>query len=227
MDTPEKSRKLAEMMVRIGNLSGKRFSALITDMDQPLGNYVGNALEVEEAIDILSGRVQGDLKDVALTLGAHILRNAGTVKTVEEGINKLDEKIKNGEGLKKLAEMIKAQGGNPDVCYDTSLLPKAKALVDIKAEKDGYISRMVTSDIGNASKMLGAGREKKTDELDLSVGIVMKKRVGDAVKKGDVLCTLHVGEKSDRIGAYNLMKRSIEIADKKVDKLPLIQAVVE
>ncbi|MBQ3574446.1 MAG: thymidine phosphorylase [Clostridia bacterium] len=227
MDTPEKSRKLAEMMVRIGNLSGKRFSALITDMDQPLGNYVGNALEVEEAIDILSGRVEGDLKDVALTLGAHILRNAGAVKTVEEGIAKLDEKIKNGEGLKKLAEMIAAQGGNPDVCYNTALLPKAKALVDIKAEKDGYICRMVTSNIGNAAKMLGAGREKKTDVLDLSVGIVMKKRVGDAVKKGDVLCTLHVGEKSDRIGAYNLMKKSIEISDKKVTKQPLIQAVVE
>ena len=227
MDTPEKSRKLAEMMVRIGNLSGKRFSALITDMDQPLGNYVGNALEVEEAIDILSGRVQGDLKDVALTLGAHILRNAGTAKTVEEGIKMLDEKIANGEGLKKLAEMIAAQGGNPKVCYDTSLLPKAKSLVDIKAEKDGYIERMVTSDIGNASKMLGAGREKKTDELDLSVGLVMKKRVGDAVKKGDVLCTLHVGEKSDRIGAFNLMKKAIVISETKPAKQPLIQAVVE
>ena len=227
MDTPEKSRKLAEMMVRIGNLSGKRFSALITDMDQPLGNYVGNALEVEEAIDILSGRVQGDLKDVALTLGAHILRNAGAVKTVEEGIKKLDEKIANGEGLKKLAEMIAAQGGNPDVCYDTSLLPKAKSLVDIKAEKDGYIARMVTSDIGNASKMLGAGREKKTDELDLSVGLVMKKRVGDTVRKGDVLCTLHVGEKSDRIGAFNLMKKAIVISDTKPENQPLIHAVVE
>ena len=227
MDTPEKSRKLAEMMVRIGNLSGKRFSALITDMDQPLGNYVGNALEVEEAIDILSGRVEGDLKDVALTLGAHILRNAGAVKTVEEGIAKLDEKIKNGEGLKKLSEMIAAQGGNPDVCYDTALLPKAKTLIELKAEQDGYISQMITSNIGNAAKMLGAGREKKTDMLDLSVGIVMKKRVGDAVKKGDVLCVLHAGEKSDRIGAFNLMKKSILISDKKVVKQPLIQAVVE
>lgn len=227
MDTPEKSRKLAEMMVRIGNLSGKRFSALITDMDQPLGNYIGNALEVEEAIDILSGKVTGDLKNVALTLGAHILRNAGVVDTVQQGIEKLDEKIQNGEGLKKFAEMIAAQGGDPQVCYDTSLLPKAKKQIDIKAEQDGYISGMITSNIGNAAKLLGAGRERKTDVLDLSVGVVMKKRVGDAVKKGDVLCTLHIGEKSDRIGAFNLMKKSILISNQKVEKRPLIQAVVE
>ena len=227
MDTPEKSRKLAEMMVRIGNLSGKRFSALITDMDQPLGNYIGNALEVEEAIDILAGRTQGALKDVALELGAHILRNAGAVGTVNEGVKLLDEKIRSGEGLKKLAEMIAAQGGDPRVCKDTGLLPKAKTLIDIKADRAGYISSMVTSDIGNAAKLLGAGRERKTDALDLSVGIVMKVRVGDRVKKGDVLCTLHAGEKSDRTGAYNLMKRSITISDEKPEARPLIQAVVE
>ena len=227
MDTPEKSRKLAEMMVRIGNLSGKRFSALITDMDQPLGNYIGNALEVEEAIDILAGRTQGALKDVALELGAHILRNAGAVATVNEGVKLLDSKIRSGEGLKKLAEMIAAQGGDPRVCEDTGLLPKAKTLIDIKADRDGYVSSMVTSDIGNAAKLLGAGRERKTDALDLAVGIVMKVRLGDHVKKGDVLCTLHAGEKSDRTGAYNLMKRSIAISDEKPAPRPLIQAVVE
>ena len=227
MDTPEKSRKLAEMMVRIGNLSGKRFSALITDMDQPLGNYIGNALEVEEAIDILAGRTEGALKDVALELGAHILRNAGAVGTVNEGVKLLDEKIRSGEGLKKLAEMIAAQGGDPRVCEDTGLLPKAKTLIDIKADRAGYVSSMVTSDIGNAAKLLGAGRERKTDALDLSVGIVMKVRVGDRVKKGDVLCTLHAGEKSDRTGAYNLMKRSITISDEKPEARPLIQVVVE
>ena len=227
MDTPEKSRKLAEMMVRIGNLSGKRFSALITDMDQPLGNYIGNALEVEEAIDILAGRTEGALKDVALELGAHILRNAGAVATVKEGVKLLDSKIRSGEGLKKLAEMIAAQGGDPRVCEDTGLLPKAKTLIDIKADRAGYVSSMVTSDIGNAAKLLGAGRERKTDALDLSVGIVMKVRVGDRVKKGDVLCTLHAGEKSDRTGAYNLMKRSISISDEKPEARPLIQAVVE
>ena len=227
MDTFEKSQELARTMVRIGNLSGKRFSALITDMDQPLGNYIGNALEVEEAIDVLAGRVKGDLKDVSLTLGAHILRNAGAAPDIETGIAMLEGKIASGEGLEKLGEMIAAQGGDPRVVHDTSLLPKAKALVDLRAERDGWITRMTTSDIGNAAKLLGAGREHKTDALDLSVGIVMKKRVGDAVKRGDVLATLHVGEKSDRVGAYNLLMKAIRIGDERPVKQPLIRGVVE
>ena len=227
MDTPEKSRKLAEMMVRIGNLSGKRFSALITDMDQPLGNYIGNALEVEEAIDVLAGRTQGELKTVSLTLGAHILRNAGVVDFIDEGIALLEKKLASGEGLKKFSEMIAAQGGDPRVAYDTSLLPKAKKHIDVTANKAGYVIAMSTRDIGNAAKLLGAGREHKTDALDLSVGIVMKVRVGDRVKMGDVLCTLHAGDKSDVNGAFSLMCRSIVVGDEKPEKRPLIQAVVE
>lgn len=227
MDTPEKSRQLAEMMVRIGDLSGKRFSALITDMDQPLGNYIGNALEVEEAIDVLAGRTEGELKTVALTLGAHILRNAGATPDVDAGIAMLEAKIASGEGLKLFGDMIEAQGGDRRVVEDTGLLPKAPYKVELKADKGGYVTKMHTSDIGNAAKLLGAGRERKTDVLDLSVGIVMNVRLGDAVKKGDTLATLHVGEKSDKVGAYNLLKKSIVIGDEKPELKPLIQAVVE
>ena len=227
MATLEESKKLAEMMVRIGNMSGKHFSALITDMNQPLGNYIGNALEVEEAIDILAGRTKGDLRDVSLELGAHILRNAGRVSSVEEGVKLLEKKIENGEGLKKLAEMIAAQGGDPRVTEDTSLLPKAKATVELRADSDGWLESVNTADVGNAAKMLGAGREKKTDEIDLAVGIVMNKRIGDRVRAGDVLATLHVGEKSDRIGAFNLLKRSLKIGKEPVEKPTLIHAVVE
>ena len=227
MDTEEKSRQLAETMVRIGNMSGKKFSALITDMDQPLGNYIGNALEVEEAIDVLAGRVQGELKAVSLTLGAHILRNAGVVKDVPEGIAMLEEKIESGEGLRKLSEMIEAQGGDPRVAFDTSLLPKAKYLVDVVADRDGYVTGMITSDIGNAARLLGAGRLHKTDVLDLSVGLVMKVRVGERVRKGDVLCTLHAGDRSDVAGATELMRRSIDIGDVQPEARPLIRAVVE
>ena len=227
MDTPEKSRQLAEMMVRIGDLSGKRFSALITDMDQPLGNYIGNALEVEEAIDVLAGRTEGELKTVALTLGAHILRNAGATPDVDAGIAMLEAKIASGEGLKLFGDMIEAQGGDRRVVEDTGLLPKAPYKVELKADKGGYVTKMHTSDIGNAAKLLGAGRERKTDVLDLSVGIVMNVRLGDAVKKGDTLATLHVGEKSDKVGAYNMLKKSIVIGDEKPELKPLIQAVVE
>ena len=227
MDTYEKSVKLAETMVRIGNLSGKRFSALITDMDQPLGSYIGNALEVEEAIEVLAGRAGGDLKTVSLTLGAHILRNAGVTDSVEAGIAMLEAKIISGEGLKKFSEMIAAQGGNPQVAYDTGLLPKAKLFIDVTASRDGYVTGMNTGDIGNAAKLLGAGRERKTDVLDLSVGLVMKVRVGDRVRKGDVLCTLHAGDRSDRVAAFNLVKRSIHIGDTKPEIQPLIRAVIE
>ena len=227
MDTYEKSLKLAQTMVRIGNLSGKRFSALITDMDQPLGNYVGNALEVEEAVDVLAGRTKGDLLEVSLTLGAHILRSAGKVDSVPAGMDMLRTKIENGEGLRKLAEMIAAQGGDPRVTEDTSLLPKAKAKVELRADEAGYVQSIRTSDVGNAAKRLGAGREHKTDPLDLSVGVVMHKRVGDPVRRGDVLCTLHVGEHSDRIGAYNLLRRAIRIGPEPVQKPALIRAVVE
>ena len=227
MDTYEKSLKLAQTMVRIGNLSGKRFSALITDMDQPLGNYVGNALEVEEAVDVLAGRTKGDLLEISLTLGAHILRSAGKVDSVPAGMDMLRAKIENGEGLRKLAEMIAAQGGDPRVTEDTSLLPKAKAKVELRADESGYVQSIRTSDVGNAAKRLGAGREHKTDPLDLSVGVVMHKRVGDPVRRGDVLCTLHVGERSDRIGAYNLLRRAIRIGPEPVQKPALIRAVVE
>ena len=227
MDTYEKSLKLAQTMVRIGNLSGKRFSALITDMDQPLGNYVGNALEVEEAVDVLAGRTKGDLLEVSLTLGAHILRSAGKVDSVPAGMDMLRAKIENGEGLRKLAEMIAAQGGDPRVTEDTSLLPKAKAKVELCADESGYVQSIRTSDVGNAAKRLGAGREHKTDPLDLSVGVVMHKRVGDPVRRSDVLCTLHVGERSDRIGAYNLLRRAIRIGPEPAQKPALIRAVVE
>ena len=227
MDTEEKSLLLAKTMVRIGNMSGRRFSALITDMDQPLGNYIGNALEVEEAIDVLAGRTQGELKTVSLTLGAHILKNAGVVQTVDEGIAMLEEKIQSGAGLKKFAEMIAAQGGDARVAYDTSLLPRPKALIDVTADRDGYITGMTTSDIGNAARLLGAGRLRKSDVLDLSAGVVMKVRVGDRVRKGDVLCTLHVGERSDVDGAAALMRKSIRIGDEKPAPRSLIRGVVE
>ena len=227
MDTPEKSRRMAETMVRIGSLSGKKFSAVITDMDQPLGNYIGNALEVEEAIDVLAGRAEGDLKTVALTLGAHILRNAGVVKTINEGIERLNEKINSGEGLRKFAEMIAAQGGNPRVTEDISLLPHAQKHIELCADKDGWLGSIMTSDVGKAAKLLGAGRERKTDKLDLSAGLIMKKRVGDTLRRGDVLVELHVGEKSDSVGAYNLLKGAIAISDIPVPRPQLIHSVVE
>ncbi len=227
MDTQEKSEKLARDMVRIGNLSGRRFSALITDMDQPLGMNIGNALEVEEAIDVLAGRAKGKLRKVSLELGAHMLKNAGIAKEIAEAREMLLAKIDSGEGLKKFAEMIEAQGGDARVCFDTDLLPKAPRRIEVPAPKDGYLAAIRTNEIGNAAKLLGAGRERKEDALDLSVGIVMHRRIGEAVRRGESLMTLHAGAHSDVVGAMTLAGRAISIAEEPVEAPKLIHAVVE
>ena len=227
MPTVEKSVELAQKMVEIGNMTGRRFSALVTDMDQPLGNYVGNALEVEEAIDVLAGRVNGDLKDVALQLGAHILRNAGACESVEDGVKMLQAQIDNGAGLKKLSELFAAQGGDPAVAYDTSLLPKAERLTDVTAAQDGYIAAIRTRDIGYAAKALGAGRERKEDAVDLSVGLVMKKRIGEYVRQGETICTLHVGANSNEARAMELVQGAITYSDQPVEKPRLVYCVVD
>jgi len=223
----EQATKLAEFMVRIGEMSGRRFSALVTGMEQPLGNYIGNALEVEEAIDVLAGRTDGDLKTVAIELGAHILRNSDAVKTVEDGRRLLNEKLASGEGLKMLAEMISAQGGDPRVVSDTSLLPKAKDRHQVKSFKSGYLSKVAADRIGNAAKLLGAGREKKTDEIDPAVGIIIKKRIGDPVEVGEVLCEVHANAASDVKGALALLNTSFTVTPDKPEKPVLIKHVIE
>jgi pyrimidine-nucleoside phosphorylase len=225
--TAEDAKKLAETMVRIGSMSGRRFSALVTSMEQPLGAYVGNALEVEEAIDVLSGKARGDLKNVALELGAHILRNAGAAPDISTGRKMLNEKLKSGEGLRLLAEMIKAQGGDPEVVYDTALLPKAQNIYHVRAMKDGYLSRVATANIGNAAKLLGAGREKKTDVIDPAVGIIVKKRLGDEVRMGEILCEVHANPASDHQAALGILNNTFTITPARPEKTELIKYVVE
>lgn len=227
MKTPEDSRRLAKAMVSIGNRTGRKFSALVTDMNQPLGRYVGNALEVEEAIDILSGRTEGDLKTVSLALAAQILRLAGRVSTAKEGLELLDEKLKSGEGLKKLQELIVNQGGDGRVAYDTSLLPKAEEKIEVAAERDGYVSRIVTDDIGYAAKALGAGRTRKEDPIDPAVGLVMNVRLGDYVKKGQSLVTLHVNGGRGLTEAKQKVLSAIELAAEKPVLPTLIYEEIE
>lgn len=225
--TAEEARTLADQMVRIGCSQGRRFSALITGMEQPLGNYVGNALEVEEAIDVLSGKARGDLLTVAVELGAHILRGADAARTIDEARAMLLAQIENGAGLQKLAEMIAAQGGDARVAFDTSLLPKAKHTLEVKARKGGYLASVKTSDIGEAAKLLGAGRAKKTDVIDPAVGIILKKRIGDRVREGETLCEVRANPGSDAAGALTLLNAAFRIADEKPDAPELIRYVVE
>ena len=227
MKTPVASRRLAESMVDIGNRTGRKFSALVTDMNQPLGRYVGNALEVEEAIDILSGRTEGDLKTVSLALGAQILRLSGVAETAKEGLALLNEKLNSGEGLQKLRELIENQGGDGRVAYDTSLLPKAERKVEVCARESGYVSRIVTDNIGYAAKALGAGRTRKEDPIDPAVGLVMNVRLGDYVEKGQSLVTLHVNGGRGEAEAREKVLSAIGLSAEKPVLPPLIYGEIE
>ena len=226
MPTLEKSIELAKKMVEIGNMTGRRFSALVTDMDQPLGLNVGNALEVEEAIDVLAGRVKGDLLDVSLMLGAHMLLGTGCAASIDQGLLMLTEALESGAGLKKLAEMIEAQGGNPEVAYKPELLPRAPKSTLVTARQAGYIQKIHAEWVGNAARALGAGRERKEDDIDPSVGLLMKARLGDRVEAGQPLVEVRHSDRSDLSRAMDLLDGAMEIGDAPVVKPPLIHAVI-
>ncbi len=226
MPTLAGSIELAQKMVAIGNMTGRRFSALVTDMDQPLGMNVGNALEVEEAIDVLSGRAEGDLLEVSLMLGAYMLVGAKRAGSVDEGKAMLRRALASGTGLKKLAEMIKAQGGDPEVAYHPERLPRARKSMLFRAETGGFVRRMHAERIGNAARALGAGRERKEDGIDPSVGILMKVRLGDGVAVGQPLCEVRASEKSDVERAMALLAGAVEIGPEPAPRPPLIHAVI-
>ena len=211
MHTLEDSIALAESMVRVGTLAGKPMVALISGMDQPLGTHVGNALEVKEAIDILSGRAGGDLLEVSLTLGGHMLRLAGIVNTVEEGVDRMRRAVSDGSGLEKLRQMIRAQGGDPRVCDDTGLLPQAAVRREIKCGKAGYVRKMDTMALGLAAQALGAGRLKKDDTLDYSVGFIMRVRIGDEVKEDTPLCEIFARSDGDAERAETSIRNAVTI----------------
>lgn len=200
--------ELARTMVKIGNSAGKDTAALVTNMDEPLGNAVGNALEVKEAIDTLSGNGPKDLLELSLVLGAHMLMAAGKAESIEEGMELLNQTIDNGSAKNKFREFIEAQGGNGSVIEDTGLLPKASIVMDIIAEENGFVKRIDTEQVGLASLVLGGGRETKDSEIDLSVGIVLKKKVGDQVVKDDVVATIHAND----IEQLKQAKEKLEIA---------------
>lgn len=194
MKTTEDARKLAHAMVQIGNRVGRNTMAVISDMSQPLGFAIGNALEVKEAIDTLNGKGPADLMDLCLTLGSQMVHLAGIGKDLDEARSLLEESIENGKALEKFKTFIASQGGDTSVIDDPELLPKADYQIDVLANKDGFISEIIADELGIAAMMLGAGRATKESEIDLAVGIVLHKKVGDAVKKGEALLTIHTNQ---------------------------------
>ena len=217
MRTKEEAYRLARTMVKIGTLLNKQVCALVTDMNQPLGNAVGNALEVQEAVELLSGKIPetDPLYEVCMVLGEHMLLVSGITSDLEEGRKLLRQKIEDGSGLKKLQHMITLQGGDASylTCEGMEKLVEVKQHIDVCALKDGVIASMQAESIGTAAQLLGAGRAKKEDTIDPSVGLVMKVRCGDRVKTGQTLCTLYVNDDTYLDDAKHLLLQAIRIED--------------
>ena len=191
MKTEKDAEELAHAMVRIGNHVGRKTIAIISDMSQPLGFAIGNALEVKEAIETLQGKGPQDLTNLVLTLGSQMVILAKKAETTQEAKAMLREAITNGKAIAKFKEFLQNQGGDASVVDDTAKLPQAKYQIELPAKKSGYVSRMVADEIGVASMLLGAGRATKEDTIDLAVGIVLHKKVGDKVSEGESLLTIH------------------------------------
>ena len=226
MQTLEGSIELAQAMVRIGDLAGKPVTAIVTGMEQPLGTHVGNALEVKDAIDVLSGVTRGALLEVSLLLGSHMLVLAGRCATPEEGRVLLREALDDRRGLAKLKEMIAAQGGNPAVCDDVTLLPQSAVKRTVPVGRTGYVAEMDTMALGLAAQAMGAGRVQKTDELDYSVGFVLHARIGDQVQPDTPLCTLYARSEEDADKAEAAIRAAITFSDTPVAVPPLCYAIV-
>ena len=211
--TEEESLALAQTMVRVCTLAGKPVIALLSGMDQPLGTHVGNALEVKEAIDLLSGRAGGDLLEVSLTLGSYMLQLAGRADSDAAGRALLKEALENGSGLEKLRQMIRAQGGDPAVCDDVGRLPQAPVIRTARCGRAGTVCRMDTTALGMAAQAMGAGRLRKEDPIDPAVGFVLHVRIGDRVTPETPLCTLHARTEADAERAEQAIRAAVEIGE--------------
>ncbi len=225
MKSKEDALALAKSMVEIGNHLGRNTMAIISDMSQPLGNAIGNSLEVIEAIDTLRGNGPKDLTELCLVLGSQMLVVGEKANTLKEGREMLEQVIKDGTALELFGTLIEAQGGNRAIIHDTTLLPTAKYKIEVQAEKSGYITSMGANDIGVAAMLLGAGRADKDDEIDLSVGIILKKKIGDSVQKGDVLAVIHSNTEEVQ-QSMTLLQNHIIIGDEAVLPPKLIGEVI-
>jgi pyrimidine-nucleoside phosphorylase len=224
MKTEKDAERLAHAMVKIGNDVGRNTMAIISDMSQPLGFAVGNALEVKEAIDTLKGNGPEDLTELVLALGSQMVVLAKGAETLAEARKKLIESIKSGSAIKKFKLFVKNQGGDPSIADDTDKLPQAKYKIDVPSKESGFISNIAADEIGIAAMLLGAGRATKEDKIDLAVGLIMHKKVGDKVEAGDPIVTIYSNRedvKDVRAKIYD----NISISNK-VEKPVLIHKII-
>ena len=226
MKTQKDAEALAHIMVEMGQHVGRKVTAIISGMDQPLGMYIGNSLEVMEAMEVLKGNVKGDLLEVSLLLGAHMLLLAGRVQTEAEGTALLQQQIDNGAGIAKFRELLIQQGGNPAIIEQPDLLPLSPYSLEVKAEKSGYLTHMDTAKIGRASQETGAGRAFKEQPLDFGAGIITKKRLGDYVEAGEVLAVIYSATDKACASAADIFQSSLTISAEKAPLPPLVLNII-
>ncbi|WP_201003617.1 pyrimidine-nucleoside phosphorylase [Paenibacillus glycanilyticus] len=227
MKTVDDSEKLAQAMVDIGTEVGRQTAAVISDMDQPLGFAIGNALEVREAIETLQGNGPADLTELCLTLGAHMVVLGGKASTVAEAKGLLQSQLDKGEALAKFKQFVAAQGGDASVVDDVNRLPQAAELVEVKVASAGYIAAIDAEELGIAAMLLGAGRATKDASIDYSVGITIRKKVGDSVSEGDTLAVLHTRAQDSAVEeVLNKVREAYAVAAEKPEERPLLLSVV-
>lgn len=226
MKTEEASFALAEEMVRIGKGAGKRTIAVVSDMDQPLGRAVGNALEVKEAIETLQGKGPADFTQLCVALGVQMLLLGGMAQNEAEAEEMLLRTIRDGSALRKFAEFVKAQGGDVDAVYHTERLPQASLTYEWRADGEGYVSRIACEEVGICSLLLGGGRETKESSIDLSVGMVLHKKVGDRVRPGELIAVLYANEQSRLTEAAKRLRGAYTFSDARRELPTLIRGIV-
>ena len=226
MENQHDAEILAELMVEIGNNAGRRTVAAITEMGQPLGKAVGNSLEVIEAIETLKGKGPADITELAERLSGIMIYLGGKAKTPEDGLEMAKEALADGRGLAKLREFISAQGGNPKVIEDYTLFPQHSVQKEIYAESSGYVTGIEAGKIGLASQHTGAGRATKEDDVDLSAGICLSKKVGDKVERGQLLATLYGNDLFKLENAAITAAAAFKIEEKNVEKPKLIKKII-
>ena len=226
MKTLEDSVALAEAMVSIGKLAGKKMAAIISDMDQPLGNAVGNILEVKEAIDTLQGHGPKDLEELVLTLGSYMVVAAEKANTIEEARRMLEQTLRDGSAFEVFKKFVVAQGGCEEEVLHPEKLPVAKYIKDVVVDTEGYVAKIQTEEIGRISLLLGGGRETKDSEIDLTVGVVLNKKRGDKVEAGDVLATIHANDKEKFEQAKKRLIEAYIVVVNHVEKDPFIKEII-
>ena len=226
MKTEKQAQELARSLTRIGRLAGKKCAAVITDMNQPLGRAVGNALEVKEAISVLRGETKGDLLELCLTLGGCMLLGADITEEMEDAQKMLQEAIDSGAALDKLAQLVSAQDGDAQAVYDTSRLPLAPVQLEVPSKISGYLSHIECEKVGLISMHLGGGRATKEDKIDLSVGLVLNKKVGDHVESGESLGTIHAQTMESAQEAAQLLRDCCTFSNTAVEPPKLIKDII-